>query len=108
MALRVKDGREYVLGGRVYGSGETVEGVPMKYIAILTGAKGPLEVADEPIVELQARPAPAPVEDPEADISALRGDYESVVGKRPFMGWGAGELRSRMATYQRRDMTAED
>lgn len=52
-----------------------------------------------------ATPAPAP---PAEDIMALRGDYESLVGKRPFMGWDADEIRSRMSTYRRRDMRAED
>lgn len=45
---------------------------------------------------------------PEPDIAALRSDYEALVGKRPFMGWGEDDLREKMATYRRRDLTAAD
>lgn len=31
------------------------------------------------------------------DIAALRAEYLRKVGKRPFHGWGAAELRRRMA-----------
>lgn len=30
------------------------------------------------------------------DMSALRAEYISVFGKRPFMGWDAAELRARI------------
>ena len=30
------------------------------------------------------------------DISALRGEYETKVGKRPFMGWDADTLRAKI------------
>lgn len=30
------------------------------------------------------------------DISALRGEYEAKVGKRPFMGWDADTLRAKI------------
>lgn len=31
------------------------------------------------------------------DLVALRAEYERVVGKRPFMGWKADELREKIA-----------
>lgn len=31
------------------------------------------------------------------DLSALRDEYEKVLGKRPFNGWDADELNSRIA-----------
>ena len=37
--------------------------------------------------------APAPAE----DMTELRRDYERIVGKRPFPGWDADELKRRMA-----------
>lgn len=42
----------------------------------------------------EMRPA-APSQDD--DLSALRAEYQEVVGKRPFHGWGADELRKRIA-----------
>lgn len=37
--------------------------------------------------------APEPTE----DLPALRAEYQEKMGKRPFPGWGADELRKRMA-----------
>lgn len=31
------------------------------------------------------------------ELSALRVEYQDVVGKRPYHGWGAEELRERIA-----------
>lgn len=42
MKLYVKAGKEYVLGGKVYRSGQQVE-VPDKFLHVLTSAKGPLQ-----------------------------------------------------------------
>jgi hypothetical protein len=44
MALTVKPGREYVLGGKVYKDGADVpeDQIPAKYKSLLTSAKGPL------------------------------------------------------------------
>lgn len=30
------------------------------------------------------------------DVAALRAEYEALVGKRPFMGWTADQLRDRI------------
>lgn len=30
------------------------------------------------------------------DLAALRAEYAEKIGKRPFMGWGAEELRARI------------
>lgn len=34
---------------------------------------------------------------PGEDLTALRAEYQAKVGRRPFGGWGAEELRKRMA-----------
>lgn len=47
----------------------------------------------------------APVVGEDDDLPTLRSEYEAEVGKRPFMGWDASELKARMATYRRRDVT---
>jgi len=35
--------------------------------------------------------------EPTDDLPALRAEYQAKMGKRPFPGWGADELRRRMA-----------
>lgn len=45
--------------------------------------------------DLRAAEAPKPAEADE--VTELRQEYERVVGKRPFYGWDAAELRRRMA-----------
>ncbi|MGV1682920.1 hypothetical protein [Sphingopyxis sp. NJF-3] len=63
---------------------------------------------DEPViaapVELPNAPAPEPVEPapiPEAaeadERPALRAEYETKFGKKPFMGWDAAALREKLA-----------
>lgn len=49
--------------------------------------------------DMVAAPAPAPVVvAPGADdMAALRAEYQAVVGKRPFLGWGAETLREKIA-----------
>lgn len=41
--------------------------------------------------------ASAPKAEPTEDLSDLRAEYERAVGRRPFMGWDAAELRKRIA-----------
>jgi len=41
----------------------------------------------------RSTPAPAPAD----DLSALRAEYEQLVGKRPFMDWDADKLREKIA-----------
>lgn len=48
-------------------------------------------VAEEPAVP------PAPAAD---DLTALREQYQAVVGKKPYHGWDADELRKRIAEAQ--------
>lgn len=45
--------------------------------------------------DLRAAEAPKPAEPDE--VAELRAEYERVVGKRPFMGWGAEALRQKIA-----------
>jgi hypothetical protein len=33
------------------------------------------------------------------DITAVRAEYETVVGKRPFYGWDVSTLRQKMAAH---------
>lgn len=45
---------------------------------------------------------PAPLHEPvmaadDEALPSLRSEYERVYGKRPFMGWAAGVLRSKIA-----------
>lgn len=42
------------------------------------------------------------------DTAALRATYEATVGRRPFMGWNADQLRMKIGEYNRRDMRAEE
>jgi hypothetical protein len=60
MRLRVKAGREYVLGGRVYKGGDLVD-VPDKHVKVLTLPKAPLEREDSPKVVDLPKPPEAPV-----------------------------------------------
>lgn len=105
MALRVKQGRKYYYQGRDYVGGEEVV-VPEKYHRLLTHAKGPLEYTNT-----STNPTDLPEKAPTAadgdDVAALRSEYEIVVGRRPFMGWDAAQLKDKMNTYRRRDMQAE-
>jgi hypothetical protein len=103
MSLTVKEGREYVLGGKVYRSGETVEDVPEKFTRILTGPKGPLELG--PDKNRTDPPVTARIETSD-DLATLRDEYHALLGKRPFNGWDEAELRTRMAEYRRTDMRA--
>lgn len=48
----------------------------------------------EPTKDLNAMAVPGP--DPE--IVSLREEYREVVGRRPFHGWDADELRQRIET----------
>jgi hypothetical protein len=34
---------------------------------------------------------------PHNDLAFARAEYERVIGKRPFMGWNADELRAKIA-----------
>jgi hypothetical protein len=80
--LRVKQGREYVLGGKVYRGGDIVD-VPEKNARVLTLPKMPLEACD----------APGPTDLPKAVIA-------TPAAERPSQG--ASRRR-----YQRRDMQAQ-
>lgn len=87
MTLRVKQGREYVLGGKVYRGGDVVDGVPAKFVAVLTGSKGPLE---------RAEVTTKSVDLPKAVLSPIR----------PPLPEGEPVPFEPAPTYLRRDMTA--
>lgn len=99
MALTVKPGREYVLGGKVYKGGEPVpEGqIQTKYLALLTSAKGPLsegpatsrtDLPAKAMVAREPEPAPEPAAEPEPEEAAP-------------------EAVATPQTYERRDMVAK-
>jgi hypothetical protein len=52
---------------------------------------------DKPAAKAKPVAKPKPPEEPAAETAALRAEYERVVGKRPWMGWDASELRIRIA-----------
>jgi hypothetical protein len=83
MKMKVKSGREYVLGGKVYRGGDIVD-VPDKNAKVLTLPKMPLEAID----------APGPTDLPKA----LK-PTQAAETPRPQRG---GSRRQ----YQRRDMQA--
>jgi hypothetical protein len=101
MKLYVKPGRRYRLEGKEYGAGDAVD-VPEKFVRLLTHTKGPLEVRTTPGGSATDLPRP-PAGD---NLSALRQEYEAAVGRRPYHGWDAAELRSRMNTYRTTHLTA--
>lgn len=98
MQLVVKPGREYVLGGKVYKAGETVD-APDKFAPILTAPRGPLEhptvrrqATDlPPAVMAQAAPVPEP--SPETPAASDETETESPTGRR---------------RYRRRDLQTEE
>lgn len=57
---------------------------------------------------------PKPSEVGGGDMAILRAQYEAKFGKRPFPGWNADALRTKLSEkadadrYARRDMRAED
>lgn len=63
------------------------------------------------ILDIRLKPANAPAEKMESsentasqdELAAVRKEYEAVVGRRPFHGWDADELRKRMAAAYRGD-----
>lgn len=40
---------------------------------------------------------------PAEDLTVLRAEYQEAVGKRAFHGWGAAELRKRIAEFKAED-----
>jgi hypothetical protein len=55
-------------------------------------AAGVIEVVGEEQVEPKPEPSGPAVD----RLAALRGEYQEVVGKRPYHAWGADELRVKI------------
>lgn len=54
------------------------------------------------------KPADPPAVQPHDDeITALRAEYERVVGKRPFMGWGVDKLREKIEAAEESEDDSE-
>lgn len=47
--------------------------------------------------DMRAQPAVEPVNTDDDALTALRAQYQDVVGKRPFHGWDAETLREKIA-----------
>jgi len=92
--------REVRYAGRNVFPGEAFEASDKE--AKLLVAIGKAKPADISEPEVPAIPKTA------EDIVALRGDYETMVGKRPFMGWDAAQIREKMAAYKRRDLKSPE
>ena len=62
------------------------------------------------ILEKLGHKNPEQPKKPAADlaVSALREEYEAVVGKRPFMGWDADKLREKIAEAKAVATTYDD
>lgn len=86
--------RPFAYNHRRLNPGDDFE-APRLHAKILIGTKKAYAVRSP--VEL-APPPPALVEQVAAppSLADLRSEYETVLGKRPFMGWDAAELRRRI------------
>lgn len=107
MGLKVKAGREYVLGGKVYKDGDAVEGVPDKYARILTAPKGPLEYDTRVIVPSDLPAAamkPAPTVE-EADAPAETSETVAPLTTEALPV--EAPARPRKGRSHRRDMRAK-
>lgn len=47
--------------------------------------------------DMRAQPVVEPVDPDDGALTALRAQYQDVVGKRPFHGWDAETLRQKIA-----------
>jgi hypothetical protein len=79
-------------GGRRYKAGEEFN-VKTKQHAKILKALGYAEPYDYAPQTYSRRDMRA------EDITAVRAEYETVVGKRPFYGWDAATLRQKMAAH---------
>lgn len=134
--FQVKEGREYVLGGKLYTAGQPVPDVPLKYEWVLTGPKGALEritaagrtsvaeVAEPPKVAKPVKEIPTPatkVEDIFETEPATEELVETETVTAPSTLLSSKEIASEdegetetegkslsgRGEYQRRDLTAD-
>lgn len=119
MKLRALKKLRYPRGGTdgvEYGPGEVFEASDRDAKALtLVRAAEPAGASGNKTDMPKATKAMEPVED---EITTLRGQYRTRMGKAPYNGWDAAELRKRMADqqggesrsgeYRRRDMRAEE
>ena len=52
--------------------------------------------------------APQPIAQNNDELSELRGKYQSLVGKRPFMGWDSATLKDKIESYATETSTEPD
>lgn len=104
MQLVVRPGREYLLGGRMYKGGETVD-APDKFVKILTAPKGPLEHPT------QRRPATTDLPPEVMNRAAVQSEPPAPAEARPPYPEPETQAPSsarRRDRYSRRDLTAEE
>lgn len=98
MRVRFKgeaDGLPCEVFGQVFPAGEwvEVEGLALKLATNpmfdAEGHAGPFDHDGDGKAGGSAKPA--------GDVAALRAEYQTLVGKRPFPGWGADVLREKIA-----------
>ena len=51
----------------------------------------------------KARPETTEEMPPQDELALLRAEYERVLGKRPFNGWGADTLRQKVAAVKAKE-----
>lgn len=82
-------------------AGDTFE-VDSRFVRVLRATRKAVEVREPAVVpppppEVAEKIAAAVAAAPTGDLAPLRAEYESIVGRRPFMGWDEGTLRERIA-----------
>lgn len=102
--IKMKATKALKYGTRRLAAGDDFEVKRKRDAKILSGiGKAELAPAAPPAPAPQAtppKPAPAPVAD---DLAAVRAEYEDVLGKRPFFGWGIESLREKIAAHKADD-----
>lgn len=88
--------REYLNGQRFHVDSEAEADRIERRKKAMRAEVQPASQADFPPTGATAEQGQQPRTDDD-DLPALRAEYEGAAGKRPFMGWGAGELRRRIA-----------
>ena len=87
-------------GTRRLTAGEPFEARHDRDARLLIGiGKARYATRDMVAIDQRPAPAPAPVDDAESadDRPALRAEYETKFGKKPFGGWSAETLREKLA-----------
>lgn len=79
-------------------------------VLIAIGSAGKSEILSAaPTILDMPKPKRIAEDDGERDaVSELRAEYKALVGKRPFPGWDAEEIRERMLSYRNKALSGDD